>query len=113
MRLSLEGEPRRAGTLLEDPHFEGPARVVDGTGEGGVLGTLAEGVALDLALARHLLEEGLVITWWHIGAELELAVVPEGIRVTGEHLYFTNERNVAPIDFLLALDGGSLSARLS
>lgn len=99
--------------------------VVDATnlrvGEQAKVGLLlpsAQGKLGGRELTRFLLESRAIATWVHLGADLCLRgeeTTPEGAyyaRFTGEHTFFTNEKNVRPLKFDVRVEpGGEILVR--
>ncbi len=60
-------------------------------------------------LALFLIESQIIQTYWHVEAELSLYSEEEtediySARFTGQHIFFTNERNTSPLDFTVRID---------
>ena len=60
-------------------------------------------------LVQFLLESHVIITYWHIESKLTLKDEEENrdlykARFTGNHIYFTNKKNVSPLDFTVSID---------
>ncbi len=60
-------------------------------------------------LAEYLVVSQLVKTYWHIGSTLRVTAERESdgtyvAEFDGEHLYFTNERNVSHVEFGISID---------
>lgn len=60
-------------------------------------------------LVSFLLESQIIITYWHIEAQLCLEKESDTAAAyaawfTGQHVYFTNERNVDPLRFVVRID---------
>ncbi|MBP7582576.1 MAG: hypothetical protein KBA61_00995 [Spirochaetes bacterium] len=60
-------------------------------------------------LAAFLIESQIIITYWHIGSDLNLESEKHDrseyiAYFMGKHTYFTNERNVDPLRFAVEID---------
>lgn len=121
-RFQVDGRPllwysADQSALVVDASVFSDLLVVDATnlriGEQVTVGLLlpaARGKIGGRELTRFLLESRAIATWVHLGAELCLRgeeTTPEGVyhaRYTGEHTFFTNEKNVRPLKFDVRID---------
>ncbi len=60
-------------------------------------------------LTLFLIESQIIQTYWHVEAELKLISEDEtgdhySAQFKGQHVFFTNERNVSPLDFTVKID---------